>query len=114
MPGGFSKTREQRVHAGFRSRQVVARLLEIQAETTMNHILIDSTGVPRNRLLPPAWRARKPRGRKDVRVWHRKESRLVVHRGKAPALEMKNRRRRNLFNGRPRLAPSLQSQLERT
>lgn len=37
--------------------RVVARLLEIQAETTMNHILIDSTGAPRPLLLPPLPRA---------------------------------------------------------
>jgi len=38
------------------SLRIVARLLEIQAETAMNHILIDSTGVPRDRRAAPSFR----------------------------------------------------------
>jgi len=64
------------------SLRIVVRLLEIQAETAMNHVLIDSTGAPRPPLLPSASRVWKPRERRDVRVWHHKESRLAVHREK--------------------------------
>lgn len=98
---GFSKT--PRMHGFPFSRGSVARLLEIQAETAMNHILIDSTGAPRPRALPL-----HPRACVES-VWHHKESRLVVHRGeggKPRLLKMKNRHCRNLFNGRPRLALS--------
>jgi len=87
------------------SLRIVARLLEIQAETAMNHVLIDSTGAPR----PPCRSFLQPRACGNRVSGETFASGITKNRvwpftGKSLALKMKNRHCRNLFNGQPRLA----------